>query len=102
MRAGWDGEDSGGGGKERRESCDGGLGSWMVVVKKRKKETLTPPGDELREIAGWCPRSASAPNEGGTVQYWTLRVLVLVLWKSRCCRLNKVHVSDERLESNRI
>lgn len=76
MRAGWGG--GGGGGKERRESCDGGLASWMVVVEKRKKETLTPPGDELREIAGWCPRSASAPNEGGIVQYWTCECSDLV------------------------
>lgn len=73
-----------------------------MVVEKRKKETLTPPGDELRKIAGWCPRSASAPNEHGIVQILDLLVLVLVLWKSRCCRLKKVHVSEERLESNGI
>jgi hypothetical protein len=25
----------------------------VLVVEGRKKETLTPPDDELREIAGW-------------------------------------------------
>lgn len=54
--------------KKEEKVGDGELGGWLAVVEKRKKETLTPPGDELREIAGWCPRSASAPNERGIVQ----------------------------------